>query len=735
MISCKKKQYVAILLATMAPNIVAFTLRDHQFPLSSSSYSSSSSTRVGGLAYIPSSSRSSSSHDTTNENITFRVKSRSMNFFMAPAGGGNDDDNDRRYEGETYDGDDDDDDDVETMEVLPPPPTIDGFLLEDEMDSLTRDELLPMTIAQLKQQLRLRGKKVTGNKSQLIERLLTKNTTMNASSLRTGGRSDDSMRPGYTKYDKSIASRRNNAADSRDKNKQSTKMGAVDDSQRVTEAKRRGADIVDVTDFIDAEEVGKSFRSNGQANANPILDVDIEDSAVEGGSETSALSSEVWGDDARIVDDYEGRSIVVDGLSRTIIEYKGSSNTVVQAYVVGSRDSLKSFLRGGQHASTPAKSSDTETASRGYPSIEEEVYAIQRKREMESKRGLIRPDEADGEEDATDPGTTYGSIERDYGDWGVYTPTGAQLSSAEVQGVLLLSDVYGPFTENTQALADKIAFECQPVVVLAPDLFRGNPWSTDTHLDEVGVERNRDGKTYEEWRDMHPDRRIDVDIRAAAAVLRERYAVSCIAVWGTCFGGGRALEAAAGWYVGGPSSYYEDAFGDRPPPPHVDPVAAVVWYPTRYDARKLFGQANEGFQEGKEDVDRFLGENFGSIEPLSVGDERWSRSTLEMQAYSQKERRDVRSELEEAIANYEDVDIDLRRMSQSVSPLHDGPGIEKIEEIEDDRERIRQQILDKYNISEDDDEETFERKFEQAREDGALNALLLDAYMDGDAYW
>jgi hypothetical protein len=189
---------------------------------------------------------------------------------------------------------------------------------------------------------------------------------------------------------------------------------------------------------------------------------------------------------------------------------------------------------------------------------------------------------------------------------------------------------------------------------------------------------------------------------------------------------------------------------------------------------KVFPDQTHGFAhltmkvEGQEETDRFLGENFGTIKPLSVGgdaevacllstawvetytrvflptvgtpvrfdaDERWSTSTLEMQGYPQKERRDVRSELEEAIANYEDVDIDLRRMSQSVSPLQDGPGTDKLEDIEEERERIRQEILDKYNISEDDDEETFERKFQQAREDGALNALLLDAYMDGEAYW
>jgi hypothetical protein len=67
--------------------------------------------------------------------------------------------------------------------------------------------------------------------------------------------------------------------------------------------------------------------------------------------------------------------------------------------------------------------------------------------------------------------------------------------------------------------------------------------------------------------------------------------------------------------------------------------------------------------------------------------------------------------------------------------MQDGPGVDQIEEIEESRERIRQQILDRYNISEDDDEETFERKFQQAKDDGALNDLFVDAYMDGDAYW
>ena len=57
--------------------------------------------------------------------------------------------------------------------------------------------------------------------------------------------------------------------------------------------------------------------------------------------------------------------------------------------------------------------------------------------------------------------------------------------------------------------------------------------------------------------------------------------------------------------------------------------------------------------------------------------------------------------------------------------------------VTEERERIRQQILEKYNISDDDDEDTFDRKVRQAREDGALDGLLLDANLNdsGDAYW
>ncbi|KAL7527943.1 hypothetical protein ACHAXR_002202, partial [Thalassiosira sp. AJA248-18] len=553
----------------------------------------------------------------------------------------------------TANNDDDDNygNDQEEEEDIMMPPSIDNFE-DDEFDNNNLEDLQSMTVAQIKQQLRLRGKKVSGNKSQLIERLLEKGKDGIISDDGGGGGGDNSvdnnLQSGYSKYDKPFTASKQNSESSSSTsgggssdgstNNETTNKAKVE-PKRVAEAKARGADIVDVTDFVEVEEVGKAFRSSDRKATNDFIDAKVmndvgdetndDDTNDKKGNEeektTTSSSPEVWGEDARIVDDYEGRSIVVDGLSRTVIEYTGCNNTVVQAYVVGSRDSLKNFLKGGQHhqqQQQAASSSDDEddddedatnnkkkksknTPTTTYSTMEEEVYAIQQKRETQSKRGQITPDQVLGQDnDPTDTrANEYNTIERDYGDWGVYTPTGAQMSSTEVQGVLFLSDVYGPFTEGTQQLVDKIAFECQPVVVMVPDLFRGRPWTTNPIIkDDGGVERNEDGKSYEEWRATHPEGRVDIDIRAAAAVLRERYAVSSIAVWGTCYGGGRALEAAAGWYPGGPDSYYEDALlnptdpNRRPAPPHVDPIAAIAWYPTRYDATKLFGRDNEGFR-------------------------------------------------------------------------------------------------------------------------------------------
>lgn len=291
------------------------------------------------------------------------------------------------------------------------------------------------------------------------------------------------------------------------------------------------------------------------------------------GDSNAESSPETWGSEAKIVDDYEGRSVIVDGMSRTVVEFKGSNKKAVNAYVVASRDSLKQFLAGGDRGNN---ATDLETAMKN----------IQIAREKASKVPM-KMEDVQGEDVDDEEGYYTNILDRDYGDWGKYSMTGVQLSAQEVKGVLLLSDVYGPFNDDMQMLADKIAFECQPVVVFAPDLFRGDPWKEDGS--NPGF--NADGRSYEEWRACHPDDRVSIDIRAAAAALREQYGVSSISIFGTCYGGGRALEATARVY---PNDTMDDV-NEEEGPPHVNPSTCIAWYPTRYDADALFGVNSKPF--------------------------------------------------------------------------------------------------------------------------------------------
>ena len=119
----------------------------------------------------------------------------------------------------------------------------------------------------------------------------------------------------------------------------------------------------------------------------------------------------------------------------------------------------------------------------------------------------IRFDDTEGLDEGDETGIFENILQREVSDWGKYTVTGAQLSAQEVKGVLLLTDVCGPFTTHTTALAEKIAFECQPAIVMVPDLFRGDPW-TGKSTDEL----NSRGQTYEQWRSTHDEIRVSVDI-------------------------------------------------------------------------------------------------------------------------------------------------------------------------------------------------------------------------------
>ena len=69
---------------------------------------------------------------------------------------------------------------------------------------------------------------------------------------------------------------------------------------------------------------------------------------------------------------------------------------------------------------------------------------------------------------------------------------------------------------DLKAMANRIAFECQPYVVFVPDLSKGRTTTT---------------------------KRVNADIQSAAAVLRERYDTDTLSVFGMGYGGGRALDS------------------------------------------------------------------------------------------------------------------------------------------------------------------------------------------------
>ena len=416
------------------------------------------------------------------------------------------------------------------------------YFEDNEDEDFDVAALSKLTIPQLKQQLRLRGMKVSGNKKDLIERLSERqaSTIIDRVSSIIDDESDRSSSSSSSKSDARTQ-------------KSETKAQKF--------AEERGKDFIDVEAYLDEDDKGKDVKSS--------LPLDEQKRSKEAEENAPLSNPEVWGSDAKIVEDYEGRSPVVDGLSRTVVQFLGSNQTDIQAYVVASRDAMKPFLEGGKNR--------TVTNSDPLKRLRE----IQVKRERAEKRP-VRPGDDVGLDEGDETGIYKDALHRDYSDWGEYTATGAQLSAEEVQGVLILSDVFGPFTEATKQLAEKIAFECQPVVAMVPDLFRGKPWREDPTTPGF----NEEGQDYETWRATHPDLRISVDIRASAAVLREQYAVSSVVVWGTCFGGGRALEIAAGYLPDGKIHDVDGAIGPVP----VQPEVVVAWYPTRYNANLLFGR-------------------------------------------------------------------------------------------------------------------------------------------------
>lgn len=371
-------------------------------------------------------------------------------------------------------------------------------LPSDEEGILDPDKVRELTVPVLKQQLRLRGLPVSGRKPELVDRLL----------------------------------RLTRSVEGENENKRSSDFDFVDMAVYIAED--------------DKEKDTKATRKVKKVGAKPIP--------------PPAQNAEVWGINARMVDDYEGRQVVVGVVRELLIEFEGSNHTPTKAWVAGTPDALKPFLEGRNvHTSI------------GTSSPEQHVALLQENRENVTKRSL-HPEDNEGLDEG-DEIDLYNDValHRDYSDWGKYTPTGAAVSAQEVKGVLLLADMYGIDYEQTQALAAHIAKDCQPVVVMVPELFWGKSRGADKRNDE--------------WRVSINPLQVSVTIRAAAACLRKTYGVSSIVLWGLGYGGGKALEEAAREGL----LDVHDVDGSIAPPP-VDPTAVVAWYPTHYTApHKLFG--------------------------------------------------------------------------------------------------------------------------------------------------
>eukprot|EP00559_Dactyliosolen_fragilissimus_P007088 CAMPEP_0184858670 /NCGR_PEP_ID=MMETSP0580-20130426/3754_1 /TAXON_ID=1118495 /ORGANISM="Dactyliosolen fragilissimus" /LENGTH=789 /DNA_ID=CAMNT_0027354951 /DNA_START=700 /DNA_END=3066 /DNA_ORIENTATION=+ len=498
------------------------------------------------------------------------------------------------------------------------PPSIPSFLESSSAGSnLNRGQLEGLTVAQLRQQLRLRGQKVSGRKVQLIDRLMLFNNVSNTQNNgnkhlnATMGIEDGSVRKTKTSHDSTM--------DAQTLSEQDSSSSSSHQQQKISKAREfaqsRGKELIDVSAYMDQDDKGKAYRSSRpdlESNMNEInLDkVEVEISNNKGDNDEDEISSnkddedksssssspETWGEEARIVADYEGRSVIVDNLSRTETEFIGSNRTRVKAYVVASREALTPYLMGGNRGIQNHNNNTTSSLYTKYDVLSKsyaEVRKTQERREEETKRSnnySRRNEDINVGEDKDDEEGHYSNVlERDYGDYGPYGTTGAQVSAKEIRGVLFLSDVRGPFHPDNMAFADRIAFECQPAVVFAPDMFRGDPWNLDDDGDDID---NNNGRTYEKWRnEACNEARVNIDVRAAAETMREQYGVSSVAVFGMCFGGGRALEAAAGRCFGSKNNGYgEEDITGLSGPPRVKPSACIAWYPTRYDAESLFGK-------------------------------------------------------------------------------------------------------------------------------------------------
>ncbi|KAG9444062.1 hypothetical protein H6P81_015402 [Aristolochia fimbriata] len=104
-------------------------------------------------------------------------------------------------------------------------------------------------------------------------------------------------------------------------------------------------------------------------------------------------------------------------------------------------------------------------------------------------------------------------------------------------GLLILSDIFGFADSATRDLAYRVA--CSGYNVLVPDLFHGDPWTSERSKDE-----------FELWVTRQSPERLVKDITTSARWMVDEFLVAEISkklgIIGFCFGGGRLIETLAG---------------------------------------------------------------------------------------------------------------------------------------------------------------------------------------------
>jgi dienelactone hydrolase len=524
----------------------------------------------------------------------------------------------------------DDDNDNTTTNAPPPPlelPGQEAYYDPDDVD-IDIDEL---TVLQLRQQLRLRGQPVSGNKAVLQQRLW------------------QVLVPYDRRFQEAVTAEAEEAGRGTSATTRTTTPKGKKRNDGKATATSQPPDFDDVSAYLDEEDRGKAFKTMNIQDAEVLTDDDDDDNDDER-KMAAASTTEVWGSEARLmVNDNNKTGMmmdrrerpVVDALSQTVLEYRGSNQTYVTATIIASRDALKPMLQGGSSSNVSSTTSDA--AVDIAVATEQRLYEIQSARERQLG-GNPRP-KINDDDDLGPYGSDEGSsmdhmmnVNVDWTDWGKFTTTGAQLSAQEVAGIILLPDRHSNDQDDIIALAEKIAFECQPVIVMIPDIYQ----NAGMFLDEPQQPQDDDDKMVDydvEWRPptvaaataqkrataakfaaSREELRLSVNIRAAAACLRDTYRVSSVVLWGLGVGGGRALVEAAGHV-----SSIHDVDGTSIAPPPVRPAAVIVWYPTYYYTGK-----NENDKKPKVTTQMLFGKERRQLQQQSGRRRRSNNSSSKM---------------------------------------------------------------------------------------------------------